>query len=141
MTAELAFSGSYDYRLLALPASVSAVAAYVALDLAERAKAASGKMRLLSLAAAALAMATGIWASRYNSGGDMHPLSQVLYDWPTILLSFLAAAGGSGAALWLASRPQPRLPAVLSAGVLMGAAIASRFYIGMAALRLQTVQS
>lgn len=141
MTISAALAGSYDYRLLALPASVSTVAAYVALDLAERFRSAQGRSRAMLLLGAAIAMGTGVWASRYNSGGDMHPLNQVLYHWPTVLLAFLASVLTSALAIWIASLPGSWTLRLLVAGAVMGGGIAARFYIGMAALRLQTVSA
>jgi PAS domain S-box-containing protein len=141
MATGVALAALYDYHLVAIPASVSAVAAYFSLDLAERAKTDSGRARLASLLVAAVAMGTGIWASRYNSGEEIQPLAPVLYDWPTVLLSFLAALIASGLALWIVSRTTPGLVRTAAGGLVMGAGIASRFYIGMEALRLQTVRS
>jgi Bacterial signalling protein N terminal repeat len=56
---------SYDYRLVVLSIFISILASYAALDLAGRATAARGRVRLAWLAGGACAMGMGIWSMHY----------------------------------------------------------------------------
>jgi NO-binding membrane sensor protein with MHYT domain len=60
----------------------------------------------------------------------------VEYDWPTVVISLLAAIFASAIALFVVSRERMGLHALLTGGLLMGSAIAGMHYIGMAAMRL-----
>src|SRR6202030_4673847 len=60
----------------------------------------------------------------------------VKYDWPTVLVSLLAAIFASLVALFVVSRQRMGPLQVLVGYVLMGGGIASMHYIGMAAMRL-----
>jgi PAS domain S-box-containing protein len=61
------------------------------------------------------------------------------YDWPTVLLSLVAAIFASAVALFVVSREQMRFVQALLGGILMGAAIAGMHYIGMAAMRMSAM--
>jgi len=60
----------------------------------------------------------------------------VLYDWPTVLLSLLAAVFASAVALFVVSRKELGWPRALIGGAIMGSGIATMHYTGMAAMRL-----
>ena len=84
-------TSSYDYRLVALSVVIAICAAYVALDLAGRITAADGRIRLAWLAVGASAMGLGIWSMHYIGMLAFTLPVLVLYDWPTVLASLLAA--------------------------------------------------
>src|SRR6185436_10063146 len=60
----------------------------------------------------------------------------VFYDWPTVLVSLLAAIAASGIALFVVSRPKLGLARAGVGSIFMGAGIATMHYTGMAAMRL-----
>ena len=126
--------GSYDYRLVALSVVIAGLAAYAALDLAGRVTSARGAARRHWLAGGA--MGIGIWSMHYVGMLAFHLPVPVEYDWPTILLSLLAAIFASGVALFAASRRKMGPPVVISGSIFMGGGIAGMHYIGMAAMRL-----
>jgi PAS domain S-box-containing protein len=128
--------GFYDYRLVALSVSISVLAAYAALDLAERITTARGGIRMVWLYGGAMAMGIGIWAMHYIGMVAYHLPVQVLYDWPTVLLSLFTAIAASGVALFIVSRPTMGMPQTIAGSVIMGAGIAGMHYIGMEAMRL-----
>src|SRR6266853_5340234 len=97
-------TGSYDYRLVALSVLIAVCASYAALELAARTTAARGRARLLWLAGGAAAMGLGIWSMHYVGMLAFSLPVPVLYDWPTVLLSLLAAVFASGVALVVVSR-------------------------------------
>src|SRR3984957_20722472 len=97
--------GSYDYRLVALSVLIAVLASYAALDLAARVTAAQGRIRFAWLCGGAAAMGTGIWSMHYIGMLAFSLPVPVFYDWPTVLLSLLAAVAASGIALCVVSRP------------------------------------
>ncbi len=134
-----ALAGTYDYRLVALSVLIATLASYAALDLAGRVTAARGRVRFVWLTGGAGAMGLGIWSMHYIGMLAYSLPVPVLYNWPTVLVSLLAAILASGVALLVVSgRVVPPLRASLG-GLLMGIGIAAMHYIGMNAMRMPTM--
>jgi diguanylate cyclase (GGDEF)-like protein/PAS domain S-box-containing protein len=131
-----ALMGFYDYRLVALSVLLAMVAAYAALDLAGRVTAARGTVRFAWLSGGAFTMGLGIWSMHYVGMQAMRLPVPVKYDWPTVLLSMLAAVLASGVALFVVSRKTMGIAFAIAGSILMGSGIAAMHYIGMAAMRL-----
>src|SRR5580700_4577184 len=106
---ETMLSGSYDYRLVVLSIVIATFASYAALDLAGRVTVARGWARSAWLGGGAIAMGLGIWSMHYIGMLAFSMPMAVLYDWPTVVASLLAAIFASTAALFVVSRPQMRL--------------------------------
>jgi PAS domain S-box-containing protein len=136
MPTEVAFISSYDYRLVALSVLLAILASYAALDLAGRITAARGGTRSVWLAGGAATMGLGIWSMHYIGMLAYRLPVTVLYDWPTVLVSLLAAMFASGIALTVATRNQMGQFRSIVGGILMGIGIALMHYIGMDAMRL-----
>jgi two-component system sensor histidine kinase/response regulator len=132
----VAINGSYDYRLVALSVLIAVLASYAALDLAARVTAAHGKIQFAWLLGGAAAMGTGIWSMHYIGMLAFSLPIPVLYDWPTVLLSLLAAVLTSAIALFVVSRQRMGLLAATVGSIIMGTGIATMHYTGMAAMRL-----
>ena len=128
--------GSYDYRLVALSVLIAVLASYAALDLAGRVTLAHGRMRLAWLSGGATAMGFGIWSMHYVGMLAFRLPVTVEYDWPTVLVSLLAAIGASAIALYVVSRRTMGLVRAAVGSVFMGGGIAVMHYIGMAAMRM-----
>src|SRR6202165_2598094 len=126
---------SYNYWLVALSVLIAMLASYAALDLAGRVTATVGWTRAAWLLGGAVAMGTGIWSMHYIGMLAYILPVPVAYHWPTVLLSLLAAIVASAIALYVVSRQTMNAFRALAGSVLMGAAIASMHYIGMAAMR------
>jgi PAS domain S-box-containing protein len=129
-------TGSYDYRLVALSIFIAILASYAALDLGGRVTAALGFRRFIWLTGGACAMGLGIWAMHYIGMLAYSLPVDVLYDWPIVLLSLLAAVLASVVALFVVSRKKMGLLSIGIGGLLMGGGIAAMHYIGMEAMRL-----
>ncbi len=141
MPSEAILHGSYDYRLVALSVFIAMIASYAALDLGGRVTASRGRLRLIWLVGGASAMGTGIWSMHYI-GMLAYSLSvTVLYDWPTVLWSLLAAVAASAIALFVVSRKKMGGMSIAIGGLLMGIGIAAMHYIGMEAMRLPAMCS
>lgn len=134
-------TGSYDYRLVALSVLIAICAAYAALDLAGRITAATGRVRLAWLAGGATAMGLGIWSMHYIGMLAFSLPMPVLYDWPTVLLSFMAAVFASTVALFVVSRKQMGWIRASVGSAIMGGGIATMHYTGMAAMRMPAMLS
>ena len=133
--------GSYDARLVALSVLIAIFASYAALELAARTTAAASRARLGWLSGGAIAMGLGIWSMHYIGMLAFTLPVPVLYDWPTVLLSLIAAVFASGVALFAVSRKKMGWPAAVAGGVIMGGGIATMHYTGMAAMRLPAMCS
>jgi PAS domain S-box-containing protein len=128
--------GSYDHRLVVVSVVISVLASYSALDLAARITAARGRARMAWLTGGASAMGIGIWSMHYIGMLAFRLPIRVLYDWPTVLLSLLAAVFASGVALFVVSRRHMLWFQALAGSAAMGGGIAAMHYIGMAAMRM-----
>jgi PAS domain S-box-containing protein len=136
MPTEPTLSGFYDYRLVALSVLLAMLASYAALDLAGRITAARGSVRSVWRASGAVAMGLGIWSMHYIGMLAYSLPVAVLYDWPTVLISLLAAIFASYVALGIVSKDKTSARQYTTSAVLMGTGIAAMHYIGMEAMRL-----
>ena len=141
MTSETVLTGFYDYRLVALSAFIAMLASYAALDLGGRVTASRGRLRVIWLAGGASAMGMGIWSMHYIGMLAYTLPVPVLYDWPTVLWSLLAAVAASAVALYVVSRKTMSGVFIGVGSVLMGTGIAAMHYIGMEAMRLPAMCS
>jgi two-component system sensor histidine kinase/response regulator len=131
----MTMSGIYDYRLGALSIALSMFSAYAALDLAGRVTATRHWVRTFWLAGGAIAMGLGIWAMHYIGMLAFRLPVPVSYDYPTVLLSLLAAIASSAVALFTVSRERMGTAHLLAGSLAMGGGIATVHYLGMAAIR------
>jgi diguanylate cyclase (GGDEF)-like protein/PAS domain S-box-containing protein len=128
--------GHYDYRLVTLSVVLAMFAAYAALDLAGRVTAARHWPRALWLAGGAVSMGLGIWAMHYIGMLAFSLPVPVLYHYPTVMLSLLAAIAASAVALFTVSRESMGVAQAVLGSLVMGGGIAAMHYIGMAAMRV-----
>ncbi|RZT31395.1 putative bifunctional diguanylate cyclase/phosphodiesterase [Cupriavidus agavae] len=131
-------SPSYDASLVLFSVLVAVLASYTALDMAGRISTAGrGRYARMWLAGGAVAMGLGIWSMHFIGMLAFSLPIPLGYDAGITAASLLIAVGASAFALKLVSGA--RLPpARLALGAtVLGAAIASMHYTGMAALRMQ----
>jgi len=136
MSPDLVLVGSYDYALVAVSVIIAILASYATLDLARHVTFARGRARLLWLTGGASAMGFGIWSMHYIGMLAYTLPVPVQYDWPTVLLSLLAAILASAIALFVVSRSTMGVPRALLGSIVMGSGIAAMHYMAMAAMRL-----
>jgi two-component system sensor histidine kinase/response regulator len=129
-------AGVYDYRLVTVSVLIAVLAAYAALDLAGRVTASRGLARSLWLVGGAFALGLGIWSMHYIGMEALLLPVRVLYDWPTVFLSMVAAVAASGLALFVVSRNTMSIVTAAVGSVFMGTGIAAMHYVGMEAMRL-----
>ena len=136
MDSAQALVGSYHYGLVAVSVFIAILAAYAALDLAGRVTASKGMARAAWLGGGAFALGLGIWCMHYVGMEALRLPVPVLYDWPTVFLSMVAAVVSSGIALVVVSRKTMTVVAASIGSVFMGSGIAAMHYTGMEAMRL-----
>jgi two-component system sensor histidine kinase/response regulator len=132
----LSVVGSYDFRLVALSILIALFASYAALELAGRVTLARGASRQLWLICGATAMGIGIWSMHYVGMLAFRLPIPVQYDWPTVLVSLLAAIVASAIALFVVSRKSMGVFRAVVGSIFMGGAIAGMHYVGMDAMRM-----
>ena len=120
--------GSYSYQLVTLSILIAIFASYAALELAARITAAIGRVRSVWLAGGATAMGIGIWSMHYIGMLAFRLPIPVLYDWPTVLLSLIAAIFASAVALFVVSRKKMGWPQALLGSAIMGGGISTMHY-------------
>ena len=128
--------GSYNHRLVDLSIALAILAAYAALDLAGRVTAARNWTRGFWLVGGSTAMGLGIWAMHYVGMLAFSLPVPVLYHYPTVLVSLLAAIAASAVALFTVSRERMGVALEIAGSLSMGGGIAAMHYIGMSAMRL-----
>src|SRR5262249_42371945 len=112
--------GSYSSHLVALSVLIAMFASYAALELAARTAAAASRIRLVWLSGGAIAMGLGIWSMHYIGMLAFTLPVPVLYDWPTVLVSLLAAIFASAVALFVVSRAKMGWTPAIAGSVIMG---------------------
>ncbi len=127
--------GSYDLGLVALSYVVASMASFGALDLAGRVTAARGAARAIWLGAGSVTMGFGIWGMHFVGMLAFSLPTPIRYDGLVVFMSFLPAVVASALALFVASRDQFNLRAIVGGSLAMGTAISGMHYIGMAAVR------
>jgi two-component system, sensor histidine kinase and response regulator len=133
---ELAMVGSYDYRLVALSVAIAVLASYAALDVDERVTSARSGIRFVWLAGGSGGYGYWHWSMHYMGMLAFRLPVPVQYDWPTVLVSLLAAIFASAIALFVVSREKMGFVRAIVDSVFMGSATAGMHHIGMAAMRL-----
>jgi two-component system, sensor histidine kinase and response regulator len=139
LPSEAVVVGSYDYRLVALSVVIAVFASYAALDLAGRVTAARGRVRMIWLSGGAVAMGLGIWSMHYIGMLAFSLPIPVEYDWPTVLVSLIAAILASAVALYVVSRKTMHVWNAVVGSLFMGVGIAAMHYIGMEAMRMSAM--
>lgn len=127
-------ASSYNDILVIVSVLIAMGAAYTALDLAGRIRAAAGRTRLMWILGGAVAMGFGIWCMHFVAMLAFQLPTAVAYDIPLVLLSVAVAVCASAFAFWTASREGIGQRRLAAAALAMGIAIAGMHYIGMAAM-------
>jgi NO-binding membrane sensor protein with MHYT domain/two-component sensor histidine kinase len=129
--------GTHSYWLILLAVLVATMASFVGLDLASRiAHAGRHRQEWLLVVAGALVIGLGIWSMHFIGMLGFHLPIVVSYDVWITLLSLAMAVAGCGASLVLVNSGVLSTGKLLGGGTLIGFAIVSMHYTGMAAMRM-----
>jgi len=133
-------AGTYSATLVTASVIVAVLASYVALQLASRVIATTGRVRLAWLLGGAVAMGAGIWAMHFVGMLAFRLEDRpITYDPLHLTLSVLVAVAASGFALWVVSLGAGSWRPLTLGAVAMGGAIAGMHYLGMAGLHTAAV--
>jgi NO-binding membrane sensor protein with MHYT domain len=124
ITNHIALVGSYSLGLVALSVVIAMCASYASLDLAGRVKAARGRVQLLWTMGGATEMGLGIWSMHFIGMLAFRLPIPVFYNWPTVVLSLLAAILASAVAFYVVSRERMGAWRAGVGSILMGGGIA-----------------
>ena len=134
-------ASNYNLSLVLLSFVLAVFASYTALDLGAKERTTSGPARFFWLLGGSAAMGVGIWSMHFVAMLAFQLSLPVNYQVGQTLLSLVYALAASGLALWLLGSSQSHLLSLLSGGIIMGLAIASMHYTGMAAMQVQAVMT
>ena len=129
---------SYSTSLVLLSIAVATLGAYVAIEIAQRVRAARGRRRILWTYGGSLALGLGIWSMHFVGMLALQLSVLVWYDALLIFASAAAAILGCAIAFIVLTRPAPSSWLLALASVFMGSAIAGMHYIGMAGMRMSS---
>lgn len=134
-------AASYSLGLVAVSFLVAIFAAYAALEVVDRIRAATGvRARRLWLGAGSLAMGSGVWAMHFVGMLAFSLPVNVSYSLWVTAASVLPAVFASWAALrYLSRRREVTFAGVNVAGLAMALGIGGMHYSGMAAMRIEGV--
>jgi PAS domain S-box-containing protein len=134
--------GMHDLTLVILSVALAIFASFTALNLADRARASSGRVQRSWLAVAALVLGGGIWSMHFVAMlAFSMPGIEMSYDVGLTLLSLAFAIGFTGAGFAIGSRGLVSPYRIMAAGTLMGAGVLAMHYTGMAAMRMDATLS
>ena len=127
---------AYDGRLVVLSLLVAVLGAYTALGLADPIAVTRGRARALWLGGGALALGLGIWGQHVVGMLAYNLPIPIAYDGAVVAVSLVGTVTAAAAGLFLVRYHQP-LGAVplAAASALLGIAVVSLHYTGMAAVR------
>jgi len=130
-------TGYYDYTLVAASFAVAVLASYSALYFgAQLATLEQAKARLW-LTLGALSMGTGVWVMHFVGMQAYVMPMEMSYDLTITLISWLAAVGASGLALYIIGKDRAGARQILIGSLFMGGGITSMHYVGMAAMEME----
>ena len=125
---------SHDPWIVAASLLIATLAAFVALDLAQRVRRADDRLDKVWWAVGSVAMGTGIWAMHFVGMLGFSLPIRLGFAGNLTLASWAVAVVASSIALWVASQPDFNLRRLVVASLMMGAGICAMHYVGMAAL-------
>jgi diguanylate cyclase (GGDEF)-like protein len=124
----------HDPWIVAASLLIATLAAYVAMDLAQRVRRSDDRLDVVWWAVGSVAMGTGIWAMHFVGMLGFSLPIRLGFAGNLTLASWAVAVVASSIALWIASQPDFNLRRLVVASLMMGAGICAMHYVGMAAL-------
>ncbi|MGF6524877.1 putative bifunctional diguanylate cyclase/phosphodiesterase [Variovorax sp. PvP013] len=124
----------HDPWIVAASLLIATLAAFVALDLAQRVRRADDRLDKVWWAVGSVAMGTGIWAMHFVGMLGFSLPIRLGFAGNLTLASWAVAVAASGIALWVSSQKDFSVKRLGIASLAMGAGICAMHYAGMAAL-------
>jgi diguanylate cyclase (GGDEF)-like protein len=127
---------SFHLPLVALSVLVAVFVSHTALVLFNRLTRARSRRRAFWLAAGAVAMGSGIWATHFLGMLALSLPIKLTYNLAGTIWSLLIAIAASLVALAVAGRPRVSVGRLMVSAILLGAGISTMHYSGMAAIQI-----
>src|SRR5437879_1736664 len=128
-------TAEHDWRLVVLGGAICLLASAVAISLFHRAKAASGRSRMIWIVLDAVVSGCGIWATHFIAMLAYDPGMGVGYNVGITLLSLVFAVAVTAGGLSIALSGLHKWAAAVG-GAVVGAGVAAMHYTGMMALEI-----
>lgn len=132
----IAFSATYDMRLVFLSLVIAIIGSYTGLDIAGQVLFAPGQARNFWLIGGAIALGVSIWVMHFIAMLAYQLPIPITYNFSTVLISLVVVIVGSGIGLFLVSRLSLSGLMLLSGGTFIGLAIIGMHYTAMQAMLL-----
>jgi PAS domain S-box-containing protein len=129
---------SYSLILVVVSVLIATIGAYVAVEIAQRVRAAERHRRFFWIYGGALAMGLGIWSMHFVGMLALDLPVLVWYDATLVFVSFVAAVVGCAIAFYIFNRATVGSWLLALASIFMGFAISGMHYIGMAGMRMSS---
>lgn len=124
---------AHEPALIVLAATICLISAYACMGLGRHASRATGRMRHIWTAIAAMAVGFGIWATHFVAILAYRPGFTLSYDIGLTVFSLIVAIAVCGSGIAVAARAQHVMDRLLG-GAVVGVGISSMHYTGIAAL-------
>lgn len=135
----IVLNGSYDIGLVILSYLAAVFASFTALDLAARVNEHPGKLAKIWIAGCAFTLGSGIWSMHFIGMLAFNLQLPVNYEVFLTLLSYLIAVLAAGAAFYIQHTKIRFFFKIVFGGTILGIGIATMHYMGMAAMRMESI--
>lgn len=127
----------WDSNLIILSVLTAIYGSFAALSHAERMRNSSGKSALAWMVAGGVTLGLSIWSMHFIGMLAFHLPVSISYDLTLTFASVLPAILAALLGFYLLQSPKMHLGKIMFGGVMMGLAISTMHYTGMAALKMQ----
>lgn len=131
--------GEYSPPIVVLSVLIACVASFTALSMNKRVQKNSFFHHNFWRALGAIAMGFGIWSMHFVGMSAFSLPVEMYYDHLLTVISIIPAMLASYLALYIANRPKKSFLVSLIAGVFMGLGISTMHYVGMIAMKMDTI--
>jgi PAS domain S-box-containing protein len=126
----------WNPNLVVLSVGIAIIGSYIALDFIGRMRSAQGRAHILWFISGTLIMGLAIWSMHFLGMLALDMQMPVTYNLTFSAFSMIAAVIGSGTAFAIMSRPSISKFQLFLGSILMGMAIVTMHYLGMASMEM-----
>ncbi|MBM6618646.1 MHYT domain-containing protein [Bacillus suaedaesalsae] len=131
----------YDWKLVLLSVLIAVLSSFFALDLSSKVSQNPSSQKLKTLVLGAIVMGMGIWCMHFIGMLAYHSTISVKYSLTLTIFSMISAIVASFFSFLTVNLNRLSFGWFIIAGILMGTAISSMHYLGMAAMQVNSAVS